>query len=116
MINWHLAYWPPQLNVKVLPSEAKVAVRNSFEELFSWLDDNWYLSTGLDATAVDKNHFMTAGYGIKRLRSLLNFMDSEDWSQRLPETIEWINLLDKQRGNSFSKTFPELAELLNIRD
>ena len=112
MINWHLAYWPPQLNVKVLPLWAKQMVREKFEEFFLWLDDNWESCTGLPAD-VSKETVLSAGYGIKRLRSLLDFMDKEDWSERMPELQEWIRLLDEKRGFNFRDTFPELSGLLD---
>jgi len=34
--------------------------------------------------------------------------DSEDWSARLPETKEYLNLINKQRGweNKFETVFP----------
>lgn len=109
MINWHFAYWPPQLNVKVLPPEIKAQVRDKFEDFYTWLDANWQLAV---PNGVSKETFMNAGYGIKRLRSMVNFMDKEDWSERLPELREWIQLLDKTRGTDFAKTFPELAVLM----
>jgi hypothetical protein len=109
MVNWHFAYWPPQLNVKVLPPEIKAQVRDRFEQFYSWLDSNWQLAV---PNGVSKETFMNAGYGIKRLKSMANFMDKEDWSERLPELKEWITLLDKTRGTDFVKTFPELATLI----
>ena len=112
MINWHLAYWPPQLNVKVLPKWAKQMVRAKFEELFVWLEDNWQLCTGLPE-GIDKQTVLSTGYGIKRLRSLLDFMDKEDWSERMPELREWIQVLDKTRGLDFKATFPEMSGLLD---
>ena len=59
---------------------------------------------------------MNAGYGIKRLKSMINFMDKEDWSERLPEFKEWINLIDNTRGLDFSKVFPELFILLTEKN
>jgi len=112
MINWHLAYWPPQLNVKVLPKWAKQMVRAKFEEFFVWLEDNWESCTGLTPD-ITKDTVLTAGYGIKRLRGLLDFMDKEDWSERMPELREWIRLLDENRGLNFRDTFPEMAALID---
>ena len=42
-----------------------------------------------------------------------SFMESEDWSNRLPETKEFLDLCDKQRGISFSETFPEMKDIFN---
>lgn len=112
MINWHLAYWPPQLNVKVLPKETKQMVSDKFEEFYSWLDNNWYKATGTQESCIDKNEFLNAKYGISRLRSLIQFMNKEDWSERLPELKEWVELIDKSRNLNFKIIFPELSNLI----
>jgi hypothetical protein len=41
-------------------------------------------------------------------------MNAEDWSARLPETKEWLQLINKQRNwtEKFNKTFPILKELV----
>lgn len=112
MINWHFAYWPPQLNVKVLPSEAKAEVCRRFDDFYLWLDHHWQDATGVRAAGVSKEQFMNAGYGIKRLKSMVNFMGKEDWSQRLPELLQWVSLIDRTRNLNFASTFPELAVYL----
>ena len=40
-------------------------------------------------------------------------MESEDWSVRLPEMQEFLQLCDRQRNNSFSATFIEMKEIFN---
>ena len=57
--------------------------------------------------------FDAAPYGIKRLKGMLQFMESEDWSRRLPEMQEFINLCDKQRGITFAETFPEMKDIFD---
>ena len=47
---------------------------------------------------------------------MLKFMESEDWSIRLPEMKEFIALCDKQRGNSFAETFPEMKDIFSNVD
>lgn len=113
LINWHLAYWPPQLNVKVLPPWAKAAVRAKFEEFFVWHEENWGDVTHDPQVNLVKSEVINAGYGIKRLKGLLDFMDSEDWTERMPELKEWIEVLDRNRGTDFKKTFPEMSGLLD---
>ena len=56
---------------------------------------------------------MNAGYGIKRLKGMLNFMESEDWSRRLPEMKEFLQRCDTQRSNTFAETFPEMKDIFN---
>ena len=43
---------------------------------------------------------------------LVKFMESEDWSNRMPEFREYIQLMDQIRGTDFKVTFPELASLI----
>ena len=105
IFNCHLAYWPPQLNVKVLPDWFKQEVRQKYEEeLFPWLEENWHRCTGV----TDYDTWRNSEYGIERLEGLLNFMDADDWSERLPETAEWCYKVAKERFLDFNEVFPEL--------
>ena len=47
---------------------------------------------------------------------MVKFMKQENWSRRLPEFREYINLIDKTRDLSFVKTFPEMKDVLLGRD
>jgi len=42
---------------------------------------------------------------------MVKFAKSEDWSVRLPEMKEYLELLDKQRGTNFYTTFPEMKDI-----
>ena len=63
---------------------------------------------------ISKDEFLKATYGLKRFKGVINFMMAEDWSERLPQTKEWINLLNKQRGwdDKFLKVFPIFKDIL----
>ena len=65
---------------------------------------------------VDYQTWEDADYGIKRLRGMISFARSEDWSQRLPEFREYINKMDKLRGTDFRATFPDMAHLLDEKE
>ena len=45
---------------------------------------------------------------------MLSFMESEDWSRRLPEMQEFLLRCDAQRGNSFANVFPEMKDIFNV--
>jgi hypothetical protein len=107
IFNCHLAYWPPQLNVKVLPDWFKQEVRQKYEEeLYPYLEKNWRKCTGVDD--VDYDTWRSSEYGIERLEGLLNFMEADDWSERLPETAEWCYKVAKERFLDFNEVFPDL--------
>jgi sulfatase maturation enzyme AslB (radical SAM superfamily) len=113
-INYHFVYHPPQLNVKVLPKWFKEACRKKYEEFYPWWEANWEKGVpSWHKGKVDYETWRTASYGISRLEGMLTFMESEDWSNRMPEFREYINLMDAQRGTDFRKTFPEMAKLLD---
>ncbi len=113
-INYHFVYWPGHLNVKVLPDEFLDKTEAKYEEFIKWWSDNWELGVpSWHKGKVTKEQWENASYGIKRLRGMISFARSEDWSQRLPEFREYINKLDDMRGTDFRKTFPEMAYLLD---
>ena len=102
LINYHFVYHPAHLNVKVFPQWMKRKVETKYEEFYVWLKENYR----------NDQEFLENAYGIKRLKGMVNFMNSEDWSQRMPQFIEYITKMDKIRGTSFQETFPEMADLL----
>ena len=108
MINWHFVYFPPHLNVKVLPKWFKEKCEKKYDEFYEWLEDNWHL-TG----AKNKTDFIHADYGIDRLKGMISFMKSEDWSIRLPEFVEYIHSIDKKRNLNFNDIFPEMKNILD---
>ena len=113
-INYHFVYHPPHLNVKVLPNWFKDEVERKYEDFIPWWEKNW--EKGIPTWykgKVTAEQWRTASYGISRLRGMVSFMKSEDWSQRLPEFREYITKLDKIRNTNFRKTFPEMAGLLD---
>jgi hypothetical protein len=44
---------------------------------------------------------------------MISFMKSEDWSNRLPETKEYLEQLDIQRHLNWKETFPEMKDIFN---
>lgn len=102
LINVHFVYHPAFLNVKILPPEFKKKVRAKYEKFCQKLEERF---------SGDES-FKNNPYGVKRFMGLIKFMESEDWSRRMPEFREYIQLLDKTRGHSFQEVFPEMAHLL----
>ncbi len=113
-INYHFVYHPPHLNVKILPAWFKDEVEHKYEEFIPWWEENWEKGVPTwHKGKVTQEQWRTASYGISRLRGMVNFMKSEDWSQRMPEFQEYITKLDQLRGTDFRKTFPDMAKLLD---
>lgn len=98
LIGLHFVYHPPHLNVKALPSDLKQTVRQKYEEYYPRLERYYQNSERAQSP-----------YAIPRLKAIIRFMESEDWSNRWPEFVEYFQILDKARGTSLEKTFPWLS-------
>jgi hypothetical protein len=111
-INYHFVYHPPHLNVKVLPKWFKEECRRKYEEFIPWWEENWERGIPVwHRNKVTYDQWREAGYGVKRLYGMLQFMESEDWSNRLPEMKEFIELCDKQRNLTWESVFPEMKDI-----
>ena len=104
LIDTHFVYHPAHLNVKILPSWFKKEVVKKYEDFYPWLERRFK----------HNEKFSLHPYGIKRLKSICQFMNSEDWSRRLPEFREYIVKMDKIRKTDFKQVFPEMAKLLSV--
>jgi len=112
-VNYHFVYWPPHLNVKIFPLWFKEKTKQKYEDFYPWWEKNWEKSIpSWHKGKVTYEKWREAGYGIKRLQGMINFMYQEDWSRRMPEFQEYIILNDRVRGTNFRNTFFEMAELL----
>lgn len=113
-INYHFVYHPPHLNVKSLPAWFKDEVEAKYEEFIPWWEENWQL--GIPSwyhNQVSYDDWRNASYGVDRLRGMVKFMKSEDWSVRMPEFQEYVRLIDQTRNLSFADTYPEMRKLLD---
>jgi hypothetical protein len=113
-VNYHFVYHPPHLNVKVLPAWFKQKCREKYQAFYPWWEANWELGVpGWHKGKVTYEQWRNASYGISRLEGMLSFMESEDWTQRLPEMKEFLDLCDAQRGIHFAEVFPEMKDIFN---
>jgi len=97
LVGTHLVYLPSYLNVRVLPQHLKDTVSKSIEYFCSRKSNNI--------------EFINNPYGLKRWQGLVQYMNSEDWSNKLPMLADYLTVTDQQRGTDFRKTFPELSDL-----
>lgn len=111
-INYHFVYWPAFLNVKVLPAWFKDECERKYEEFIPWYEKNWELCLSeKDRGVVSKDSWTNNQYGVKRLRGMIKFMKSEDWTVRLPEMEEYLNKIDSVRDLKFYNVFPEMKDI-----
>jgi MoaA/NifB/PqqE/SkfB family radical SAM enzyme len=82
-IGTHLVYFPSYLNIRVLPAELKELAAKNIREFTN--NPRWL--------------------------GFIDYMMQEDWSSKLPSTIEYLETCDTTRGTNFRLVFPELNKL-----
>jgi len=93
----HLVYLPSHLNVRVLPQELKKEITIKIETF---------------ATSFQRDmEFAMNPYGRQRWFGLVDYMNSEDWSHKLPAMKEYLKINDKTREQNLTDVFPELEAL-----
>lgn len=97
LVGTHLVYLPSYLNIRVLPKHLKDKVSEKVDYFCMRQSRN--------------SEFMQNPYGYKRWQGLVQYMNGEDWSNKLPILEDYLSVTDQQRGTDFSKTFPELRNL-----
>jgi MoaA/NifB/PqqE/SkfB family radical SAM enzyme len=96
LIGLHLVYFPSYLNVKVLPLELKKIAKSRIEIFLQ---------------EYQHTDFVNSSYGKQRWEGLIDYMMSEDWSSKLPGTIEYLETTDQTRNTDFRNTFKDLQRL-----
>jgi MoaA/NifB/PqqE/SkfB family radical SAM enzyme len=97
LIGTHLVYLPSYLNIKVLPKEVKLQVEDRINRFCN--------------QRANDREFVSNPYGMQRWKGLIQYMNSEDWSNKLSIFKDYITVTDQTRDTNFKKTFPELAVL-----
>jgi hypothetical protein len=97
LVGTHLVYLPSYLNVRVLPTDIKIKVAKQVDYFIARKSNN--------------SEFMSNPYGLKRWEGLVHYMNQEDWSHKLPTTIDYLETCDSTRNIDFRKIFPELKGL-----
>jgi MoaA/NifB/PqqE/SkfB family radical SAM enzyme len=97
VIGTHLVYFPSYLNVRVLPQEIKILAKQRIEKFIASQENN--------------NNFVSQSFGKQRWQGIINYMMQEDWSNKLPSTLEYLSICDDTRGTDFRKIFYELGSL-----
>jgi hypothetical protein len=92
-VYFNQLHLPKYLSVKVLPAALKKLARQRWEDC-------------ADHPALQGSDFH------QRWKTLIQYMESEDWSHLWPDFLEYMQILERVRSLSFLKTFPEFSEHL----
>ena len=94
LIGTHLVYLPSYLNVRVLPKHLKAKVSETIDYFCH--------------RRMHDSEFVNNPYGLKRWNGLVQYMNQEDWSDKIPMLLDYLTVTDQQRSTDFRKTFLEL--------
>jgi organic radical activating enzyme len=95
LIGTHLVYLPSYLNVRVLPKHLKDKVAKNIDLFCS--------------RRINDKEFMSNPYGATRWQGLVQYMNQEDWSHKIPMLLDYLETTDQTRGTNFRQVFPELS-------
>lgn len=117
VISLHPLYRPEHLNVKILPMSAKLAVAEKLRKSYDYIRANasyepypWAKITGNSEWRRDRSSSRI----IRDIEGYIEFMMSEDKSDKLQKFWDVTTMLDELRGESIETSLPELFDL--IRD
>ena len=96
IIGLHLVYLPSYLNVRVLPQDLKDQAADTISKF---------------ANSINTHEFINSAYGKMRWLGLVDYMNSEDWSHKLPAAVQYLEICDKTRELNFRNTFKELRNI-----
>lgn len=97
IIGTHLVYFPSYLNIRVLPQSIKNIAKKRIEKFINLQTSN--------------NEFNSHLFGKQRWQGIINYMMEEDWSDKLPSTIQYLEICDNTRKTNFRSVFPDLEVL-----
>ena len=58
---------------------------------------------------ISDERFINDPMGKQRWQGLVKYLNQEDWSNKIPTLLDYLNVCDDTRGLNFKETFPELT-------
>ena len=101
IITHHVAHGPKRANIRLLNKELKQDVHEHYD---------YYKNKLAKDETIDSNIKKKFN---KILDSVTNYMDAEDYSDKIPEFIKFTKYLDKERKQNILMVTPQYKELFN---
>jgi MoaA/NifB/PqqE/SkfB family radical SAM enzyme len=105
-----LVQYPKPINPKVLPEDVKQQITQTWQCFLDNINDkeNWLHPRWNNQRAREEQIKRIQSYGT----SVIKYMNSEDYTDALVQTKDYINKLDRVNGGSFVEVYPELSALV----
>lgn len=111
LFHTSIVQYPRAINPKVLPKDIKQTVTEEWNAFKSNLDDStlWQHDQWRNDKLVSQQKKRIIRYG----DYAVDYMNSEDYSNSLADTKEYIEFMDRKNNTDFIKVYPELESLIN---
>lgn len=97
-ISYHLCHTPEYYSIKILPIDLKNKIQNHYNDYIIWMENSSYSDN-------IKHDFK------KKCQAILNYMNSEDYSQYLNQFINITKRLDLIRKQNITDVVPQYQHL-----
>jgi radical SAM protein with 4Fe4S-binding SPASM domain len=110
LFHTSIVQYPKAINPKVLPAEIKAKITKDWNEFKSDLSNPelWTHRQWSNIKLKEQQQRRIIRYG----DYAVDYMNSEDYSAELADTVEYINFMDRQNSTDFKSVYPELAGIL----
>lgn len=109
LFHTSIVQYPKAINPKVLPASVKDRITAEWTAFKLTLDDPelWKHTQWQTPRLVEQQKRRIVRYG----DYAINYMNAEDYSDILNETVEYIEFMDKQNNTDFKTVYPDLLEI-----
>jgi len=111
LFHTSMVQYPKAINPKVLPADIKRKITDEWNQFKLTLDDLvlWNHTQWSNDKLVNQQKKRIMRYG----DHAVDYMNSEDYSASLNETVEYINFMDQHANTDFKQVYPELISLFD---
>jgi MoaA/NifB/PqqE/SkfB family radical SAM enzyme len=111
LFHTSMVQYPKAINPKVLSADIKRKITDEWNQFKLTLDDPvlWNHTQWSNDKLVNQQKKRIMRYG----DHAVDYMNSEDYSASLNETVEYINFMDQHANTDFKQVYPELISLFD---
>lgn len=109
LFHTSIVQYPKPINPKVLPKAIKNKITDEWKRFILDLDDDslWNHSKWNDSRIKEMQKLRIVKFG----NYAVDYMNSEDYSDQINQTIGYIKFMDEQSDTDFKLVYPEFQEL-----
>ena len=109
LFHTSIVQYPKPINPKVLPKAIKDKITEEWRRFILFLDDDslWDHSKWNDSKIKEMQKLRIVKFG----NYAIDYMNAEDYSDQINQTVSYIKFMDEQSNTDFKSVYPEFQEL-----